>query len=469
MKATILIVDDDASLRENFCAVLGEQYQVELASNQREAHDRLTGGEIDLVLLDLHLHGRAHDRSGFAILKAIRLEYAWPIGVIMFTVENDVATAVEAMQLGADHYLLKSCSDAELKLWVQRILENVSLKRRQLMSDQQQEDELDAIIGLSPALTRILADVDKLADRDTAVLITGESGTGKELIARRLHERSWRAEQKLPFVPINCAAIPEALAESDLFGHYPGAFTGATKRRLGKFEFAGQGTIFLDEIDSMPLALQAKLLRALDAKVFTPLGSNQEIRLRGRVVAAAKNDLQKAIVASNFREDLYYRLKGASFNLPPLRERLEDIPHLAQYFIQKLNHQRGRFIENATEEALAILKRYHWPGNIRELYHEIERVFDLAEPGELLITPAMLSDYVRQILPAAAPELSRNFWEGRPMPQVLAAMQQQMIAAALDEAGGNVTQAAKILGISRRGLQKMLQRYHGADEADLNS
>ncbi len=459
MKATILIVDDDPSMRENFSAVLGAEYQVELAASVKEALEKLAGSEIDVVLLDLHLQGRkAHDRSGFEILKSIRREQAWPVGAIMFTVENDVATAVEAMQLGANDYLLKTCSDDELKAVVREVIDHVGMQRTRLATKQDWEDQTSDIIGESPAMAQILKDVDRLANHDGPVLIIGESGTGKELVARRLHEHSWRWEQDLPYVTINCAAIPEALAESELFGHEPGAFTGAgKKRRLGKLEIADRGTVFLDEIDSMPLALQGKLLRALDVKVFEPLGGNRKVRLRARLVAAVKSDLREAIKEKTFREDLYYRLQGAVLTLPPLRERPEDIPRLVQYFLWKLNQQYGRRIEEVTAETMEILQRYTWPGNVRELYHEMEQMVELAEKGTFSLTAAMLSAKLRPDSAARSSQLFFQLPESMILPDAIESLKSQMIGDALEKANGNITQAAKILGVSRRGLQKMLK------------
>jgi DNA-binding NtrC family response regulator len=457
MNATILIVDDDPNVRENLSAILGAEYHVQLAATAEQAHEQLAGGEAELALLDLHLQGRAHDRSGLEILKAIRRQESRPVGVIMFTVENDVATAVEAMQLGADHYLSKTCSDEELLLVVRRVLGNVRLQRAQWLKEQEREEEPDQIIGEAPALVQVIEQADRIADRDSPVLILGESGTGKELIARRLHDHSWRRRQKQPFVAVNCAAVPEALAESEFFGHDPGAFTGARKeRRTGKFEYADLGTIFLDEIDSMPPALQAKLLRALDMQAFEPLGSNRKIRLRARLVAATKRDLQEAVGAGSFREDLYFRLKGVTLKLPPLRERTEDIPQLVHYFLQKLNRKHGQLIEQVDEEAMQNLMRYKWPGNVRQLYHEIQRIFDLADAETRGITSAMLSENLRQPRLSSSRQFRELPAENLTLREATDLLKQRMIKAAMEKAHGNITHAAETLGLSRRGLQKML-------------
>jgi len=456
MKATILIVDDNPSQRAQLREVLGERYQLVEAANAGDAYEQLAGGEIDLALLDLHLLGLANDYTGFEILKAIRRDEPRRIGVIMLTIENEVATAVEAMQLGADHYLWKNCSDAELLIMVERVLEIVQMRRAQFFAEHRDEDEIDHIIGQHPALIKMLADVDKAADFDSAVLILGESGTGKELIAQRLHYHSWRQEKKQPFVAINCAALPNELLESELFGHAKGAFTGAHKRQTGKFELADWGTIFLDEIDSMPLPLQSKLLRALSAKVFEPLGENRQVRLRARLVATSKSDLPKAVAEGKFRDDLYFRLSAVTLVVPPLRERVNDIPLLAKYFLQKLNRRYGRHLERVDDDAMEYLMNYRWPGNVRELCHVIESVFIRAAAGTRCITADMLLEYLREPQSPLFKKFLNADWEALTMHEATALLKQQMIKAAMKKFNGNITQAAQSLGISRRGLQKML-------------
>jgi two-component system response regulator AtoC len=457
MKATVLIVDDDPGMRENLNAILGEHYQMRLAASAEEAYAHLASGEVELALLDLHLHGRSRDRSGFEILESIRREPSRPVGVIMFTVEDEVATAVEAMQLGADHYLSKTCSDEELLIVVKKVLDNVRLQRAYLVAERESQDETDEIIGQSPAIKKILQQVDKIADKEGPVLIVGESGTGKELIARRLHDLSWRKKQKQSFVAINCAAIQKELAESELFGHEPGAFTDARRRRIGKLEFVDQGTLLLDEIDSMDKAVQAKLLRVIEERSFERLGGNQKIVFRGRVVAAAKSALQNAVASGEFREDLYFRLNGLTLSLPPLRNRPEDIPLLAHYFLHKLNRKHGLAIRQIAEEAMASLKAYPWPGNVRQLRNEIERIFDLADSGTSCITVSMLSENLRQQAVPLLEKLLDGKAESLTLPQAMELLKCGMITQALEESNGNITQAANKLGITRRGLQKMRQ------------
>jgi len=461
MKATILIVDDNPSQGEMIQAVLNSEYQVALAASAAEAYELLAGGEIDLALLDLHLHGLANDYTGFEILKTIRRDESRRIGVIMFTVENEVATAVDAMQLGADHYLSKNCSDAELLLMVDRILEIVQMRRAQFFADHQNEGEIDQIIGQHPALVKVLEDVDKAASFDNPVLILGESGTGKELIAQRLHNHSWRKQQKQPFIAINCAALPNDLLESELFGHAKGAFTGAHQRQIGKFEIADRGTIFLDEIDSMPLPLQSKLLRALSSKVFEPLGENHKVSLRARLVAASKSDLQKAVADGIFRDDLYFRLSGVILKLPPLRERVDDIPLLVKYFLQKLNRRYGRQVERVDADAMECLMNFRWPGNVRELHHVIESVFIRADIGTRCVTADMLVEYLHEPLPFK--KMLGEGFESLKLHDATALLKRQMIKMAMKRSHGNISQAAESLGITRRGLQKMLKLWINRD------
>ncbi|MCI0699368.1 sigma-54 dependent transcriptional regulator [candidate division KSB1 bacterium] len=467
MKTTILIVDDNAGLRETFGAALSAKYETRLAATVDEGKARLEDGEVDLVLLDLHLQARGLDRSGFEILKWIRSELARPIGVIMFTVEEDVSTVVEAMKLGADDYLSKNCSDDELLVKVEKAIANLRAQRAQFVAEQQSHDERDRIIGEAPALKKVLAQADKLADKDGPVLILGETGAGKELIARRLHEQSWRKKHQQPFVAINCATIPESIAESELFGHERGAFTGAQQRRVGKFEWAGQGTIFLDELDCLPLELQTKLLRALEDKVFERLGGNRQIRLRARLVAAAKSDLPQAVEAGNLRTDLYYRLKGVTLGLPPLRNRLEDVPLLVDYFLKKFNRKNGLTIETIEESAMQALLAYRWPGNVRELRRELERIFDLSEPGTRHIQLDMLSENIRQAAGAASQPLLVQTNESLTLHQAKSLLQRQMVDEAMRQANNNITKAAEKLGLTRRGLQKILLRQgKGIDDGE---
>jgi DNA-binding NtrC family response regulator len=363
------------------------------------------------------------------------------------------------MKLGADDYLSKNCGDEELLIKVQSALEKVRLQRDRFVAEQHEKDDPDLIIGEAPEIKKILKQVDRLADKDETVLILGEAGTGKELIARRLHEQSTRKKNHQPFIALNCAAIPAELAESVLFGHERGAFTGAHQRQPGKLEVAEQGTLFLDEVDCLPINQQTKFLRALETRIFERVGGNRPIRLRARVAAAAKDNLPEAVAAGKFRADLFYRLNVITFAMPPLRKRPEDIPLLADYFCQRFSRKNGLTIEKIDEAAMAVLLAYRWPGNVRELRHEFERILALAEADTRCLTLDMLSAEILQAVGAAPKKIRRPEDETLTLRQARMLLERQMIDEALQQTNGNVTRAAEKLGLTRRGLQKILQRH----------
>lgn len=459
MKTTVLIVDDRASLRQSFEAALSPTYQTRQAATSSEAKAALEDGVVDLVLLDLHLQPGAHDRSGFEILKWIHHELGRPVGVIMCTVEDDIETVVEAIKLGADDFLSKNCGDEELLARVQKTVAKVRLQRNRVVAERQSQEETDHLIGESPAIKKILAQVDKLADKDETVLILGEAGSGKELIARRLHDNSRRKKQQQPFVALNCAAFPEALAASELFGHERGAFTNADRRQIGKLELAEQGTLFLDEMDCMPLSLQPQFLRALETRFFDRLGGNHAVKLRARIVAAAKTSLREDVAAKQFRGDLFDRLNVIMFELPPLRQRPDDIPLLANYFLKKFSRKNGLQIEKIEEAAMGVLLAYQWPGNVRELRHEFERLLALADSSTARITADMLSAQILQAVGAAPAKLLRRHDKALTLRQARMLLERQMIDDAMHETHNNITKTAEKLGLTRRGLQKILKRH----------
>ncbi len=466
MKPTILIVDDHASLRETFVSALQGTYHVRQAATVAEAKAQLADGEVDLALLDLNLHPRSHDHGGFEILQWIRRELVRPVGVILCTVEKKIEVVVEAMKLGADDYLAKDCENEELIFKVRNALEKVSLQRERFVAEHHDENEPDLIIGESPEIKKILKQVERLADKDDAVLILGEAGTGKELIARRLHELSWRKKSRHPFIALNCGAIAPGLAESTLFGHERGAFTGANQRQLGKMEVAAQGTLFLDEVDCLPLDQQTRFLRALEVKTFERLGSSQPLRLRARVVAAAKNDLPEAVAAGKFRQDLFSRLNVINLTLPPLRQRAEDIRRLAKYFCDRFGRKNGLEIEAIDEAVMATLQAYRWPGNVRDLRNEFERILALTEPGTRVITREMLSAEILQAVGIVPSRLLRQENKMLTLRQARVFLEQQLVDEALQKTGKNITRAAKLLGVTRRGLQKIMERHDRAFDAD---
>jgi len=468
MKSTILIVDDTISLRENFATALRPAYHVRQAGTIAEAKEQMEDGEVDVALLDLHLQTRVKDYAGFEILDWIRHDLVQPVGVIMCTVEDQIATVVEAMKRGADDYLSKNCSDAELLVKVQNALQKVRLQRDLFVAQHHGQNDPDPVLGETPEIKKILTQIDRLANKDESVLLLGEAGTGKELIARRLHEKSERHQNHQPFIALNCAAIPNELAESTLFGHERGAFTGAHQRQPGKLEVAECGTLFLDEIDCMTISQQTKFLRALETRAFERVGGSQAVRLRARVVAAAKNDLPDAVRAGKFRGDLFDRLNVITFKLPPLRERPEDIKLLAEYFCQRFSRKNGLTIDPIDDAAMNVLLTYRWPGNVRQLRHEFERLLALADPGTQRVTREMLSTDILQAV-GVTPQRTRRL-EGVTctLRQARMLLERDMIDEALKLTGDNVTQAAIKLGLSRRGLQKIMQR-HGRHIDDNNA
>ena len=459
MQSAILIVDDNLGLREAFAAALRATYHVREAATVAEAKAQMEDGEVDVVLLDLHLQRLGQDYAGFEILTWIRHEIIRPVGVIMCTVEENISTVVEAVQRGADGYLSKNCSDAELLLKVQNALKNVRLQRERFVEKYHGEAQPEVLLADSPLMAKIVKQIDRVASRDEPVLLLGEAGTGKELFARRLHEMSERHKNRQPFIAINCAAIPAELAESTLFGHECGAFTSAHRRQPGKLEVAEYGTLFLDEIDCMPMNLQTKLLRVLETRVFERVGGNAPIRLRARLVAAAKADLPEAVKAGKFRADLFYRLNVVTLQLPPLRERPEDIIELAKYFCRRISSKNRLPIEEIEEAAMRVLLAYRWPGNVRELRHEFERMLALAEPEVQRITRDMLSTDILQAV-GLAPQKTRRYEPGScTLRQARMLLEKDMIDEALQFTHNNITQAAARLGLTRRGLQKILKRH----------
>lgn len=459
MQSTILIVEDNIRIREIFAVTLRANYHVREAGTIAAAKAQMEDGEVDVVLLDLHLQTRVQDYAGFEILTWIRQELIRPVGVIMCTVEENIATVVEAMKLGADGYLSKNCSDAELLIKVQNALSKVRMQRERFVAEHHGEEEPDCLLGETPEMKKIFTQVDRIANKDETVLLLGEAGTGKELIARRLHENSERHKNHQPFIPLNCAALPADLAESILFGHERGAFTGAQQRQPGKLEVAEYGTLFLDEIDCMPLTQQTKFLRALESKVFERVGGNAPLRLRARVVAAAKSNLPEAVTAGKFRADLFDRLNVITFKLPPLRERPEDIKLLADHFCGRFSRKNGLQIDKIDDAAMRVLLAYRWPGNVRALRNEFERMLALAEPGTRRITRDMLSTDILQAV-GLVPQRTRRAEGGTcTLRQARMLLERDMIDEALQLTKNNITQAAAKLGVTRRGLQKILKRH----------
>ncbi len=447
-KGRILVVDDDAAHRKMLETVLDEEgFDVEHAEDGEAAVSAAENEFYDLVLMDIRMKGM----GGIEALKKIK-ETTRGIPIVVMTAFASVDTAVDALKSGAYDYLAKPLDIDELKIVIAKALDHYRLEKENLLLKERLGEKFDFsnIVGRSEPLMRIFETISLVAPSEAAVLILGESGTGKELFANAIHQNSLRKNG--PFVKINCAAIPETLLESELFGHEKGAFTGAVKKKQGKFQHAHTGSIFLDEIAEMNAATQAKILRVLQEQEFEPVGSVQPVKVDIRVIAATNQDLEERIKQGSFREDLFYRLNVVSVEIPPLRERREDIMPLADFFLKKYARKNRRLIKGFKSETAEVLKRYDWPGNVRELENAVERSVILAR-GEV-ITPEDLPDSIREARkpPSRDPvDIAKS--------KSLKDMEKEMILRTLKETGGNRTRAADILGISRRTLQLKLKAY----------
>jgi len=450
--ATILVADDDPGLRESLERTLSRDgYRVVAASDGRAALERLQAGGVDLVLTDLKMPGL----SGIELLHAAKA-IAPDVDVILLTAFGTIEEAVKAMKDGAYDFLTKPVQRAQLQRVIRQALERRALIE-QNRALQQRLDALlrqGAVIGASPAFRRMMTLVEQVADSSATVRIQGESGTGKELVARAIHEHS--ARRNRPFVAVNCAALPETLLESELFGYERGAFTGAAGRKEGRFELADGGTLFLDEVTDLSAVTQPKILRVLQEGEFERLGGTRTIRVDVRIVAATNQDLGQMVREKRFREDLYYRLNVITVTVPPLRERREDIQVLAQHFLHLYAAKNNRRLEGFSDEALRRLEGYSWPGNVRELENVIERGVVLAKGAQVDVT-----DLPEEIAGAAPlPEGVLSVRIGTPLAEV----EQRLLEATLRATRNNKTLTAKLLGIDPRTVARKLERWDEADE-----
>jgi two-component system response regulator AtoC len=455
----ILVVDDESFICENLERILTEEnYHTVIAQRGKAALKILKEEAIDLVFLDLKLP----DISGLDVLRQLK-EIVPDLLVIVMTGYASVESAVEALKLGAYDYIKKPFKADVIKLIVRLALETQSLKREVRSLKKQHEGVLGELflVAESPATRDVLNQVKEVAKHgETTVLITGETGTGKDLIARTIHSLSSRAGR--PFLEVNCAALPENLLESELFGYEAGAFTGAKGRKVGLFEAANGGTVFLDELGEMHLGLQAKLLRVLEDKKVRRLGGTQVHEVNLRIIAATNRDLREAVKAKTFREDLYYRLHIIPIHLPPLRERPEDVIALSKYFLSEFTRKYARHFKGIDPEARELLLRYHWPGNVRELSHIIERIcimHDAETVGEM---------HLPRELTMKADEESDSWLgdfrippEGINLDEVVDKFTLRLVRKAVEMANGNISQAAKLLGVPRGTLRYKLEKYEG--------
>ncbi len=448
----ILVVDDEKNYLMVLAQLLEEEgYSVETADNPFAALDILSHSHVSLILSDLKMPRM----NGLEFMRRAQ-EESPDIPFVIMTAYATVQTAIGALKAGAFDYLLKPFKNEEFLLTVNKALEFARLKsENRILREQLERSQNREFIGESPVVRTLLDDIAQVAPTRTSVLVLGESGTGKELVARSLHQQSPRASG--PLVTLNCAAFAEPLLESELFGHERGAFTGAVERKRGLMEVANGGTLFLDEIGELPLRLQPKLLRVLQDRCFRRVGGTAEIETDARIIAATHRDLPQMIGERTFREDLYYRLNVVSLQVPPLRERPEDIPLLAQHFLGKFSKELGRNIASIDTEAMEQLCRHRWPGNIRELRNAIERAAIFCQDSTLHsknLPPALRESSVDE--PSCA---GRALPADRPLPEVLDELEKKLIGRALVKARGIQAQAAEILGISRSNLQYKLKKY----------
>ena len=460
--ARVLAIDDESSILESYRMALGGLHEVTLATGGEAGLEQLGQADFEVILLDISMPGR----SGLEILKEIRAREC-DGAVIMVTVHRDVEMVVEAMKSGADDYMTKPFKVSELRHAVERNLKVVRLTRRTRRLESTLEEQAAAsgdIVHTSAIMATALETLRRAAPTEASVLITGESGTGKELAAQYVHRHSNRADE--PMVTVNCAAIPENLLESELFGHEKGAFSGAIERKIGKFERADRGTIFLDEIATLPLELQSKILRALENRVIERVGGSAVIRLDVRWIAATNRDLQGLVDAGEFREDLFYRLNVISVTLPPLRDRFEDIPLLTRYFLKQLAADLKRPPLEPEDEVLRVFRTYPWPGNVRELRNVLERL-SVLEPG-----PGVGADRLPKTLRVAqtpAPERSMTNEGGGEGGEVsykgaIEGFRRRLIVDALRASEGNQVQAARRLGLHRNTLLHHLKSLDIRDQ-----
>jgi two-component system NtrC family response regulator len=453
----ILIVEDEVRMRRILEVNLRDRYNVLLASNGEEALNIVKDNEVNLILTDMKMPGK----DGLSLLHDVK-EFAPDIPIILITAYGTIESAVKAMKEGAYDYILKPLKMDEIEMVIDKALAHVRLldENRYLREELRSTYGFDNIISVNAKMAQTLELIGQIANSKAAVLLQGESGTGKELVARAIHYSSQRS--KGPFIVVNCSAIPRELLESELFGYEKGAFTGATRMKLGSFELADTGTLFLDEIGEMQRELQVKILRALEGYRFMRIGGTEYIDVDVRVITATNRDLKEAVVTGDFREDLYYRLNVVCINLPPLRERMEDIPLLAAHFMEKYEGEGKREVNEISDEAMKVLGQYHWPGNVRELENCILRGMVLAKtsriemrdlPGE--VVEGALKAELRP--PRNTEEL--KLMKKREKERVVGQIERQFIMEALRRNKGNISRSASDVGMDRRQFQNLIKKY----------
>ncbi len=463
----ILVADDEHAICQAFTRLLRlEGHTPVIAASGEEALEQIEQNLPDVVFLDIQMPGM----GGLETLEHLHASHP-ELPVIVMTAYGTMDTALKAMQLGAFDYLGKPVELAQIRSLLQRALHQPEIADEPVPLPAE-GDKLNRLLGQSARMQEVFKLMGLLTGNDLTVLITGESGVGKELVAQGIHDHGPRSDQ--PFVAVNCAAIPEQLLESELFGHEKGAFTSANERRAGRFEAAAEGTLFLDEIGELPLHLQGKLLRVLQEHSFERIGSSQPQRLRARLIAATNRNLEQEVTAGRFREDLYHRLNLVNLQIPPLRLRQDDIELLARHFLQQANRELGRQFQGIEQEALACLREQHWPGNVRELEHVIKRSCLLARGPLLTIHDLVLENYpspsssqsqpdardALEVLAASARAALHQLHEQNESEnlfhQLVQRVEQELISEALQLTGGNQVTASSLLGIHRTTLRKKM-------------
>lgn len=447
----VLVVDDEESVCQMLSDVLSDEgYRVETAADGREALEKLEQEHFDVALVDI----RMPEVDGMRLLERIQAA-GLTLPVIMMTAYGTTDTAIQAMKLGAFDYVLKPFNLEDLLITLRKAVEmermarEVAALRKELAGD---SSRAQVMVGRAPAMQELYKQIGRVAASNATVLILGESGTGKELVATAIHHNSARKDG--PFVKINCAALPENLLESELFGHEKGAFTGAVSRKLGKFEVAHGGTILLDEVSEISPAVQAKLLRVLQEREFERVGGTKSIQVDVRLLAATNKNLEELVREGLFREDLYFRLNVVTIHVPPLRERKEDIPLLVEHYLKTLEQPSGKEIKGFSPEAMRLLMSYDWPGNVRELKNVCERVMVMAT-GPVI----MPEDLPYNLRPEGREMEAEGRWSNKTLKEIVADVERTVILRALKEHGGNRTRAAEALGINRRSLYAKLKEY----------
>ncbi|WP_413578281.1 sigma-54-dependent transcriptional regulator [Bdellovibrio sp. HCB290] len=466
MKPRILVVDDEESIREFLEIMLKKEgYEITLAEDGQKAKDLLTKKSFDMIISDLQMP----HVTGIELLKHVKESYPDTV-FMLITAFGTTETAVEAMKMGAYDYLTKPFKIDEVRLNIQNALRsrNLEVENRTLKKELTKEYSFQSMVGNSPAMHAIFDMVKRVSQTPTNVLITGESGTGKEVVAKAIHYNGPLKDR--PFVTVNCGAIPENLMESEMFGHKKGSFTGAVADKSGLFEVADTGTLFLDEVGELPLTIQVKLLRAIQERVVRRVGATEDVKVEVRIIAATNRNLEEMVAKGTFRQDLFYRLNVINIKTPGLRERREDVPLLANHFLKKYNERLNKNIGAISAEAMEILKKYDYPGNVRELENMIERTVALEGGATILpesLPPMVNTNSGRKMASSNEIEMGDD---GVDLDKVMGQIEKELLIKAIHSAGGVKKRAAKLLHISFRSMRYRIEKYNlgvvGDDELD---